>query len=101
VATPEPGRFRVAVDSDGNCFGGQGRVGWDADHFTTPAEAGGFKGRDQYMQVGGRAGQRAGARPARGVVNCAGVLGGKAVSGWAWQGGMVAGWLEVDACPRS
>ncbi|OAY63014.1 1,4-alpha-glucan-branching enzyme, chloroplastic/amyloplastic, partial [Ananas comosus] len=31
-----PGKYRVALDSDALDFGGHGRVGHDADHFTTP-----------------------------------------------------------------
>ena len=38
VATPVPGKWRVALDSDAFCFGGQGRVGHDVDHFTVPTD---------------------------------------------------------------
>lgn len=31
-----PGKYRVALDSDALEFGGKGRVGHDADHFTNP-----------------------------------------------------------------
>ncbi|KAL0016830.1 hypothetical protein SO802_003899 [Lithocarpus litseifolius] len=31
-----PGKYRVALDSDASEFGGHGRVGHDADHFTSP-----------------------------------------------------------------
>ncbi|KAK4750560.1 hypothetical protein SAY87_004042 [Trapa incisa] len=31
-----PGKYRVALDSDASDFGGQGRVGHDVDHFTSP-----------------------------------------------------------------
>ncbi|KEH36310.1 starch branching enzyme I [Medicago truncatula] len=31
-----PGKYRVALDSDAREFGGHGRVGHDADHFTSP-----------------------------------------------------------------
>ncbi|KAE9603503.1 1,4-alpha-glucan-branching enzyme 1, chloroplastic/amyloplastic [Lupinus albus] len=31
-----PGKYRVALDSDAWEFGGRGRVGHDADHFTSP-----------------------------------------------------------------
>uniref|UniRef100_A0A7N0V7G2 1,4-alpha-glucan branching enzyme n=1 Tax=Kalanchoe fedtschenkoi TaxID=63787 RepID=A0A7N0V7G2_KALFE len=31
-----PGKYRVALDSDALEFGGRGRVGHDADHFTSP-----------------------------------------------------------------
>ncbi|KAG6509597.1 hypothetical protein ZIOFF_027597 [Zingiber officinale] len=31
-----PGKYKVALDSDASEFGGQGRVGQDVDHFTTP-----------------------------------------------------------------
>ena len=31
-----PGKYRVALDSDSLDFGGQGRVGHDVDHFTSP-----------------------------------------------------------------
>lgn len=54
VAAPEPGKYLVAMDSDAWCFGGQGRIHWDAEHFTTPAteeEGGRFHERDQYFQV--------------------------------------------------
>lgn len=34
VPVPEPGRYRVALDSDAWDFGGPGRVGHDVDHFT-------------------------------------------------------------------
>ena len=34
VPVPEPGRYRVVLDSDAHEFGGQGRVGHDVDHFT-------------------------------------------------------------------
>lgn len=46
------GTYSVALDSDDPAFGGQGRVGHDVAHFTTPAaEAGGFQGRPHWMQV--------------------------------------------------
>lgn len=35
VPVPEPGTWRVALDSDGFDFGGKGRVHWDANHYTT------------------------------------------------------------------
>ena len=35
VPVPEPGRYRVALDSDAWDFGGPGRVGHDVDHFTS------------------------------------------------------------------
>ena len=38
VATPVPGKWRVALDSDAHCFGGRGRIGHDVDHFTIPSE---------------------------------------------------------------
>ncbi|PWS21629.1 hypothetical protein DKP78_22585, partial [Enterococcus faecium] len=31
-----PGKYRVALDSVALVFGGHGRVGHDADHFTSP-----------------------------------------------------------------
>ncbi len=34
IPVPEPGKYRVALDSDGWDYGGKGRVGWDVDHFT-------------------------------------------------------------------
>ena len=43
VPVPEPGKYRVVLDSDAWEFGGHGRVGHDVDHFS---------------QVGGRAGER-------------------------------------------
>jgi hypothetical protein len=42
------------MDSDAWCFGGAGRIHWDAEHFTQPAvdeEGGKFCNRDQYFQV--------------------------------------------------
>ncbi|GFH24234.1 starch branching enzyme, partial [Haematococcus lacustris] len=36
VAAPAPGKWRVALDSDGFRYGGKGRVSWDADHFSAP-----------------------------------------------------------------
>lgn len=36
---PEPGKYRVALDSDAWDYGGEGRVGWDVDHFS---EVGGW-----------------------------------------------------------
>lgn len=52
------GTYRVALDSDDRAFGGEGRVGHDVDHFTTPAGGdeeggggGGFNGRPHWMQV--------------------------------------------------
>jgi hypothetical protein len=34
IPVPEPGKYRVALDSDAWDFGGPGRVGHDVDHFT-------------------------------------------------------------------
>ncbi|GAX82082.1 hypothetical protein CEUSTIGMA_g9510.t1 [Chlamydomonas eustigma] len=51
VATPMPGKWRVALDSDSWCFGGKGRVGHDVDHFTEPSAEGIFHDRHQYMRV--------------------------------------------------
>lgn len=34
VPVPEPGKYRVILDSDAWDFGGRGRVGHDVDHFT-------------------------------------------------------------------
>jgi hypothetical protein len=39
------------MDSDAWHVGGHGRIHWDAEHFTTPAEEGKFNERDQYFQV--------------------------------------------------
>ncbi len=50
VAVPEPGKYRVVIDSDGMCYGGKGRVGWDVDHFTNPEQSK-FNDRDQSMLV--------------------------------------------------
>ncbi|KAG1666835.1 hypothetical protein FOA52_009459 [Chlamydomonas sp. UWO 241] len=50
VATPVPGKWRVALDSDAREFGGSGRVGHDVDHFTQPSETI-FQERHQYMHV--------------------------------------------------
>ena len=49
------GKYTVVMDSDAWHFGGQGRVPWDSEHFTTPAteeEGGKFNDRDQFFQVG-------------------------------------------------
>ncbi|WIA28178.1 hypothetical protein OEZ86_010746 [Tetradesmus obliquus] len=51
VAAPEPGKYKVVMDSDAWNVGGQGRVHWDGEHFTQPAEDGKFNERDQYFQV--------------------------------------------------
>lgn len=51
---PAAGKYVVVMDSDAWHFGGQGRVAWDSEHFTTPAaeeEGGKFNDRDQYFQV--------------------------------------------------
>jgi hypothetical protein len=45
------GKYKVVMDSDAWHVGGQGRIHWDAEHFTTPAEEGKFNERDQYFQV--------------------------------------------------
>jgi 1,4-alpha-glucan branching enzyme len=58
VPAPEPGKYRVVLDSDATCFGGSGRVPWK-EYYTTPAEAGGgegegkgaFYGRGQFLEV--------------------------------------------------
>ncbi|KAL6754518.1 starch branching enzyme [Haematococcus lacustris] len=50
VAAPTPGKWRVALDSDAFCFGGKGRVSWDADHFSVP-EPRRYHDRDQSMLV--------------------------------------------------
>lgn len=34
VPVPEPGKYRVVLDSDAWDFGGKGRVGHDVDHFS-------------------------------------------------------------------
>jgi 1,4-alpha-glucan branching enzyme len=36
IGVPDGGKYRVALDSDDPAFGGQGRVGHDVDHFTSP-----------------------------------------------------------------
>lgn len=36
VAVPEPGKYRVILDSDDKAFDGEGRVGHDTDHFSSP-----------------------------------------------------------------
>ena len=56
VPTPEPGTYRVVLDSDEVAFGGQGRIGHDTDHFTQPAGTGdvpgeSYYGRGQFMKV--------------------------------------------------
>ncbi|KAJ9510013.1 hypothetical protein QJQ45_011653 [Haematococcus lacustris] len=50
VAAPAPGKWRVALDSDGFRYGGKGRVSWDADHFSAP-EPRRYHDRDQSMLV--------------------------------------------------
>lgn len=37
VPVPEPGKYRVVLDSDACDFGGKGRIGHGVDHFTKPA----------------------------------------------------------------
>ncbi|KAI7843063.1 hypothetical protein COHA_003235 [Chlorella ohadii] len=56
VPVPEPGRYRVALDSDAWDFGGPGRVGHDVDHFTSPAAtkedpSAQYHSRGQFMFV--------------------------------------------------
>jgi 1,4-alpha-glucan branching enzyme len=54
IAAPEPGKYTMVLDSDAWHFGGQGRVPWGGEHFTTPAteeEGGKLNDRDQYFQV--------------------------------------------------
>ena len=36
MGAPDGGRYRVALDSDADDFGGSGRVGHGIDHFTEP-----------------------------------------------------------------
>ena len=36
VGVPAGGRYQVALDSDDSHFGGQGRVGHDVEHFSSP-----------------------------------------------------------------
>lgn len=53
VPCPAAGKWRVALDSDAECFGGQGRVPW-RDYFSSPAdeeEGGQFCGRGQWLEV--------------------------------------------------
>jgi 1,4-alpha-glucan branching enzyme len=53
VPCPQPGKWRVVLDSDATCFGGQGRVPWK-DYYTSPAdeeEGGQFCGRAQWLEV--------------------------------------------------
>lgn len=50
------GKYKVVMDSDAWHVGGQGRVHWDGEHFTQPAEDGKFNERDQYFQVRARLG---------------------------------------------
>jgi hypothetical protein len=38
VATPTPGKWLPVLDSDGLCFGGEGRVAWSSEHFTEPSK---------------------------------------------------------------
>jgi len=48
VPVPEPGKYRVSLDSDALEFGGRGRVGHDVDHFSEPGE---MFGRGQSIKV--------------------------------------------------
>ena len=36
VGAPAPGKYRIALDSDDPQYGGPGRVGHEAEHFTHP-----------------------------------------------------------------
>lgn len=40
---PQPGKYRVLLDSDDSSFDGEGRVGHDTDHFSSPETASGTK----------------------------------------------------------
>lgn len=52
IPVPEPGKYKVVLDSDAWKFGGNGRVGHDVDHFSQPVVDGElFHSRGQYMQV--------------------------------------------------
>ena len=42
VAVPEPGKYRVVLDSDDKSFDGEGRVGHDTDHFSSPEASAGM-----------------------------------------------------------
>jgi len=44
VGTPEPGKYRIALDSDDPQFGGPARVGHGAEHFTHPEGQPGARG---------------------------------------------------------
>lgn len=48
IPVPEPGKYKVILDSDALHVGGMGRVGHDVDHFTEPGD---YCDRDQSMQV--------------------------------------------------
>ncbi|GLI70892.1 hypothetical protein VaNZ11_015916 [Volvox africanus] len=51
VAVPNPGKWRVALDSDAWDFGGMGRVGHDVDHFSDPEPAGTSRDRQHSIRV--------------------------------------------------
>jgi hypothetical protein len=44
VGTPEPGKYRIALDSDDPQFGGPARIGHGAEHFTHPEGQPGARG---------------------------------------------------------
>jgi 1,4-alpha-glucan branching enzyme len=55
VPAPVPGKYRAVLDSDGEEFGGKGRIGHTVDHFTQPGSpedpAAQFHERGQHLKV--------------------------------------------------
>ncbi len=54
VGTPEPGKYRIALDSDDPQFGGPARVGHGAEHFTHPEGQPGARGPRTALPVPAR-----------------------------------------------
>jgi len=87
IAAMSPGTWRVALDSDGLCFGGQGRVAWDVNHYTQP-ELLKYHDRDQSITV---------FSPCRSVVAYCKIEEAPAVDAVAKQAGEAPGVVEGGA----
>ncbi|KAG0031516.1 alpha-1,4-glucan branching enzyme [Podila clonocystis] len=48
IAVPEPGKYRILLNSDESRFGGHDRIKLDGEFFSTPTP---WSGRNQYIQV--------------------------------------------------